>query len=153
MQEDLFLISFDPHHGGALTQIELLEHLNTRVHVAQVQCVLETRLKIAPMLGNFSHSTKLSFISCGQVKKRQFFELAKLLICHLHGLMISMCQCLSPESSPQFRSIKLLRHLKCNLKITTFYSKLESRLWVLNKLQRNFRVALLLKIGDNALTD
>jgi len=64
-----------------------------------------------------------------------------------------MGQSLNTESAPQVGAIQLLSHLHSDFKVTTFKRKLEAGLGILNELQGDLRIALLLKIRDNALTN
>lgn len=64
-----------------------------------------------------------------------------------------MSKRLGGQSRPKLGFIELLRHLHRDIKVTTLDGKLEASLRILNELQGNLRVALLLQIRDNALTN
>jgi len=64
-----------------------------------------------------------------------------------------MGQSLSSKSAPEVRTVQFTGHLDGNLKIAALEGQVKASRRVLNELQGNLRVALLLKIGDNALTN
>lgn len=67
--------------------------------------------------------------------------------------MVTLLQSRRAKPVPHILPIHRPRHLQRDLQIPTLDRKIESGLLVLDKVERNLGIPLLLKVGDNALTD
>ena len=133
--------------------VDVLEHFDTALYVAQIQGVLEHAGHIASVLCNLGHAVQFVVVAGSEVQERQLVEVAQFLVAHLHDLVVSVRQCLGTETLPKLGSVELFGHLYGNIEVATLNRKLKSSLRVLHKLESNLGVALLLEVRDDALTD
>lgn len=105
------------------------------------------------MLGDLSHSCELVVVTRSEIEKRQLIKLSLLLIRHFDGLVVTVRQCFRSKAAPELGSVQFLCHFNGNLEVTTFKRKLEPSLRILDELQSDLRVAFLLQVRDDALSD
>lgn len=139
--------------GLSHTQIHLLEHLDPVFDITAVDRILEPGGEVTPVFRDLGHSGKLLLVTSGQVQERELIKVPLFLIGHLDRLVVTMSKSLNSESIPEVGTVQFTRHLDRDLQIATLDSQIETGLRILYELQRNLWVTLLLKIGDDTLTD
>lgn len=67
--------------------------------------------------------------------------------------MVAVCQGFGSQSAPELGSINFFGRLNSNVQVAALDGQFKSSLRILNELQSDFRIALLLEIGNDTLTN
>mmetsp|Transcript_14255 Transcript_14255/g.29333 ORF Transcript_14255/g.29333 Transcript_14255/m.29333 type:complete len:332 (-) Transcript_14255:2006-3001(-) len=134
------------------------EHLDPFCSISQKQGIVVPSHNVLTHVGNLEHLPKLLRVPSEQVEKGESVEVLGSLVAHLHNLVIALAEGLATQLTPNislggpFSLLLLLKGegtLHGRLNVAAGKRQTEACLWLTNKVQRNLRESLLLKVGDN----
>mmetsp|Transcript_11593 Transcript_11593/g.24461 ORF Transcript_11593/g.24461 Transcript_11593/m.24461 type:complete len:364 (-) Transcript_11593:1285-2376(-) len=132
-----------------------LAHLGHDLHalfdIPEHERVVEPRHGIVPPLGDYEHLLQFVHVPSDQIQERQRVEVLRLLVHHLHDLLVALAQGLKPQAVPAGVIVKLLRCGHGLLDVAILQGQIEASLLILHKLQGYLREALLLKVADHGV--